>query len=136
MYKNPGKAKMSTLHEMATDTNDGKPVNWLDTLKVGDEVAVSHYGEYSLCRIERETPTQWVLGGLRFRKSDGSQVGAETWSMRHLSMVTQDMRDALELRRLVNNLSARDLWKGLDLHQLRAVWAFMKQLKEAGIKEM
>ena len=49
-------------------------------MKVGDKVIVSTQRGYRLSTIDRETPTMWVVGANKFRKSDLYLVGAGTWN--------------------------------------------------------
>lgn len=49
--------------------------NWMDGLKAGDEVFITNLSNEQLEKVERVTPTQVVVRGDRYRKSDGGEVG-------------------------------------------------------------
>lgn len=55
-------------------------------IKVGDEVVISppNYRMSNrprcVAKVEHVTRTQFVVGGYRFRKSSGWQVGGDTWN--------------------------------------------------------
>lgn len=71
---------------------------WLENLKVGDEVYVTgRYGELGQIRkVVRLTKTQILLGEhARFRKNTGTEVGGGAWSTRSIIPVTDDIRASI-----------------------------------------
>lgn len=65
---------------------------WLAALKVGDEVLLPNQWHESIGKIERETPTQWIIGHHRFNKKNGHSVGGRGY----LKQPTDEIRDTLE----------------------------------------
>lgn len=77
---------------------------WLAALSVGDEVAVvgfSFHDQDLICKIERLTPTQFVLDetGIRFRREDGRGIGQfSPYSFPRLHPVDDDIRETVDRR--------------------------------------
>jgi hypothetical protein len=99
-----------------------------DKFKVGDEVAV-HFGYNSvrLDRVARLTKTQIVLtDGSRFNARTGREVGDGSFYRAHLARPTDDDREKVARRRLMdafNNIEPRKL----SLKQLEAIVEIAKK---------
>ena len=70
-----------------------KTREWLAGLKPGDKVFhQGRSGDDSVLKVKRLTKTQIVFwfgaGELKFRISDGFNVGADAWSMHHIVPLT------------------------------------------------
>jgi hypothetical protein len=89
---------------------------WLDSLKVGDEVVLKTSSAMrgsttdALVEVTRLTATQVVLkGGARFRKRDGEDVGADTFTYRRIHPATPRaaalIREAAKRRNLVERIA-------------------------------
>ena len=78
---------------------------WLETLKPGDEVAFDDGGRWYRDRwviltVERTTKTQIVMrGGDKFRKSDGCEVGSDSWNK--IQPVTDNIRAKMHRREVI-----------------------------------
>lgn len=80
---------------------------WLDSLTAGDAVAIqTRYGP-EIREVARVTPTQIIVGRTqeRFRKSNGSPVGGDTWSYRYLVPVTPAVQAEILARQLRRRLA-------------------------------
>lgn len=100
---------------------------WLGSLKPGDEVIVSsrHYEDIRL--VERITPTGRIVvnvGGMSTREfnADGWQRGGDSYGRSHIVEPTQERRDKIEQRTLVERLG-RVKWGELPLETLRTIIA-------------
>ncbi|NLD92992.1 MAG: hypothetical protein GX639_10020 [Fibrobacter sp.] len=102
--------------------------NWLDGLKVGDEVYCT-WGE----RIEKITHItkgrQIDIGKIRYK--DGSYKGKDRWDMRHyIEPVTQAILDKIEQNKLANNLSCKlcgNAYWFLSVDQLRRISVILEE---------
>lgn len=93
---------------------------WLDSLKVGDEVAIIGGMYTEVATVTRATPTQVGVGHRKFWRKDGRAVGSSRgWRSMWLREVTDKIRDEAEHRALVSNLSATN-WRAFPLVRLRA----------------
>ena len=108
---------------------------WLETLKPGDEVALDKgwrwYGNrWAILTVERTTKTQIVTRlGYKFRKSDGREVGSESWS--NIQPITDEIRAQMHRRDVVahyNDIS--DDANRYTTEQLEAVIAILAGGKE------
>lgn len=74
---------------------------WLETIKPGDEVAYDkgrgcYRNWWVILTVERTTKTQIIMrGGYKFRKSDGREVGSDSWN--NIQPITDKIR--AEMRR-------------------------------------
>ena len=83
--------------------------DWLKSLKVGDEVLVSqgYHGE-SIRKIDRVTPTQFVIGNLRFNAKDGWGRGDYGWYRPMISEPTKEARDRIARKQAIEHLRRAD----------------------------
>ena len=112
--------------------------NWTDSLKAGDVVAVESQGDYTLVWVKKVTPTQIVVeyrlaawGGVdgRFNRRTGNKVGtANAWHSTTLSMLTPELREKIEQKRLVLSVKAAVLG-GLTSEQLKRILAIVEEGK-------
>ena len=73
---------------MATD------YDWIKDLKAGDKVFVTRGSHIRLVTVDRVTATQIVIGGERFRKSDGYRMGdSNTYWFTTLKEHSQEKED-------------------------------------------
>lgn len=76
---------MREFNPMTADTYQ----SWLASLKVGDRVIVDgNFRDKHIGCVERMTATQFIVGGNRYRKSDGmgmSRGYCGRWSLRKLT---------------------------------------------------
>ncbi len=67
--------------------------NWLASLKAGDEV-IAHgsgfAGKAKIATVDRVTPTQIVVDGVRFRRTSGQQVTKDAWHWSYLEILTPE----------------------------------------------
>lgn len=128
-------------------------VEWAQTLKVGDEVAVSHYGfgrAYSLQKVVRITETQIVVtapGAIkeyRVRKSDCKVLGnrqTSSHASQFIRQATQEIRDKIahaELSGWIESLGYQcRQGKRVPLSALRAMReAFVRETEKLGETEV
>lgn len=64
---------------------------WLQNLKVGDEVFVGS-GSYGVSKaiIDKVTATQIAIGNRKYRKKDGYEIGSTGYSRPHLMPITDE----------------------------------------------
>ena len=95
--------------------------DWLDSLKVGDPVAVCHgyAGDY-LAKVDRLTATQIVVGSYRYRRQSGHALGGGRWDTNFLYEPTPTVVDALQRKILIKRLGTVK-WADLSDEVLRAV---------------
>jgi len=96
---------------------------WLENIKVGDEVAAHSTGMAGtrLDHVERLTKTQIILQRLgKYRRSDGRAIGSGGFHSGWLSEPTQEIRDEIEHRKLSNVLTHYK-WHSLNLERLREI---------------
>lgn len=94
---------------------------WLAALKIGDEVLLDA-GRARIAKIERATPTQWIVGVYRFNKKTGYVIGH---GRSYLKEPTQGARDAIETRDLAEWVESlvRHGRTAVSLAKLRAMKA-------------
>ncbi len=93
--------------------------DFLERLGVGDRVIVEGRNGGSVAEVTHATPTQIHIGGSKYRRKDGREIGADMWYGRDLSEATpaavaniretnkrdrliRDIRDAVDSNRLYN----------------------------------
>lgn len=99
---------------------------WLEGLKAGDEVVVSH-GYHSVGRlekVERVTATQIVISdSLRFRRDGGRKVGgSESYTRTAIEEATPEARAEIRREALRNRMSLVK-WEKVSLETLEKVAA-------------
>lgn len=89
---------------------------WLQSVKSGDRViydAGRLYGGMRFATVERVTQTQVLVNGVRFRKADGWQVGADTWHSAYLRESTPEFIRLTEIQSSLEYLRTMK-WSELD----------------------
>ncbi len=101
---------------------------WLEKLKVGDEVAVdSGLDSTYITKVARLTATLIVTEkGGRFRRSDGFAPRTGGYERRFLQEATEEIRDSIAQRHLARILREVQ-WKDYSLDNLRAVFQLLKK---------
>jgi hypothetical protein len=101
-------------------------LEWLASLKAGDEVLISNRWHPHIVKVERVTATLIVAGNQRFRKASGSCLGGSSWDRSYLRPVTQQDRNNFEATRLHAELT-RHLQGKPTLAELRAMHACIQE---------
>ena len=92
---------------------------WLDGLKVGDEVVILGDRDY-ISKVERFTKTLIITtGGRKFRKN-GTSPGS--WYSGILAEPTKERVDKIRQTRLANFLRQQVKWEELSLEKLREIF--------------
>ena len=77
----------------------------LSSLKVGDEVILYGCNSKRISTIDKITKTEIVIGNLKFRKSDGMQVGHSMWSNYScIAIATKERVEKMERERYIRNM--------------------------------
>lgn len=85
---------------------------WLAQLKVGDEVVIQGYYGRALRKVVKITPTQFVVGNSRFRRSNGLECGDKGYGRHHLVAPTDELREEMIESLDRNTLSVSlDWWR-------------------------
>jgi len=71
---------------------------WLESLKVGDEVAISFRSTCDFDKVDRVTNTQIVVGHRKFRKKNGYQIGLDAWTIIKLEQPTEELKTRERVR--------------------------------------
>lgn len=104
---------------------------WLNNLKVGDEVFVKNQYHARICRITKMTPTrrmevsEWA--STKFDKS-GNQMG-ESWNSLTIYPVTDEVRDQLKRNELISFFKYDLQWKTLKTQQLLDIMKIIQETK-------
>lgn len=103
---------------------------WLESLTVGDEVAVNSGGRYLIEKVTKVTRTQIVTTYGRFRKSDGRYVGGSIWRITIIQPVTDTIRNKIRKSELVLKLSRQNGFSflTLSLDQLERIQAIIDEV--------
>jgi len=105
---------------------------WLDNLKVGDQVIVDRRNEKSIHIVARLTKTMIVLKDIpiRFRRKNGYSVGEYGWHIPILRKCTPEEAKKVMIenkrRKLINYFKGYSNWDKLSLDQLVQLAAIMK----------
>lgn len=110
---------------------------WLDSLKVGDDVAISTRHGYVLVKIEKITPKR------TFRLSRGYSCSSDGYSSPsvgafnnyHMCEITPSILTTIEKNRLIVKLS-KVQFNELDYDTLKSIDIVIKQAKLASSEEM
>lgn len=88
----------------------------LESVKAGDEMIISgHFRSHDrLEKVDRVTKTQVVIGGNKYRISDGLAIGyGGEWNVPRASIPTNEQREAVRIRNtrklLINALQSDDI---------------------------
>lgn len=89
---------------------------WLDGLRVGDEVMMQFCDVLSVRTIDRTTLSLVISDGYRFRRSDGRMVGSGKWAIYPIDhKALSDQREEREL--FILRYRLRELvsgWKAIE----------------------
>ena len=97
---------------------------WLSNLKTGDPVYIdgsNNLGGYKrIEKVSRVTKTQIVIGGLKFRKDDGTKVG-DRWFTTRIEFPTPERHNEVRKQALIWRLK-KVPWENHSLVLLEKVW--------------
>lgn len=103
--------------------------DWLETIKAGDEVIVVNNYHQSVVRVDRTTPTQLVIGSIKYNRRTGRRVGADIWNTDSLSEATPEVvtkvREQMKRRKIINRLETIR-WKDVQTDILERVAELIK----------
>lgn len=110
-------------------------------LKVGDEVILISNGlgatKYLLREVERLTKTQIIIDNFKYRRSDGRQIGYNSYYGDRLSLPTETMRQKMKEYNqsllkwhCINDLRQIDFNK-FSFEQLQQIQEFISGLQTA-----
>ena len=105
----------------------------LSSLKVGDKVIIcGRYGVKKVVMIDKITKTQIVIGNLRFRKSNGTQVGNDTWTNKCIVIAEKEIIEKIEHEQDIIDMQKyieKYLYK-LNYKQLEAICQIISTIEE------
>jgi hypothetical protein len=103
---------------------------WLESLKVGDEVAIDlpHHG-YSIEKITNVTKTQICTKFSRYRKKDGRSIGSADWFARNIEPVTDRIRNMVARSSLAIKLKKQS-FSALTLDQLQRIQEIINEVEK------
>ena len=100
----------------------------LSSLRVGDKVVV--YGRKSkrISTIDKITKTQIVIGNLKFRKSNGTQVGNDTWTNKCIGIASKEIIEKIEREQNIRDMRIyiEKCLDSLNYNQLEAIYKIIK----------
>ena len=103
----------------------------LSSLRVGDKVVV--YGRKSkrISTIDKITKTQIVIGNLKFRKSNGTQVGNDTWTNKCIGIASKEIIEKIEREQNIRDMRIyiEKCLDSLNYNQLEAIYKIIKDNK-------
>lgn len=107
---------------------------WLQQLKVGDEVIVGRRDRDSyITRVKRATPTLIVVGSndyeCKFRRTTGDEVGAGYYASELESSSPEELeavREAMYARNLLSRIRELD-WQHVPVDKLRRIEAILDE---------
>jgi len=102
---------------------------WLESLKVGDKVAVSHdYGhKYFISEIAKLTNTQFVLTGeQRFYRRNGREVTSEKWNVESIEQITPQVVEWIK-REKIKTASWIKLGNELPLDKIERILNILRE---------
>lgn len=96
---------------------------WLDSLMVGDLVAVSsNINGFSIRRIDAAHKLHFIVNGAKYRRADGYGIGGDIYYRCHIEQVTDSIKATIVHARAVRYLETfRDKWKTLPITTLQAI---------------
>jgi len=86
---------------------------WLKNLKVGNTVVVFGRNFKRICTVDRLTKTQVVVGGLKYRISDGGLVDENNWNYESLHEPTEKLINTIKNKQkntLIKNIKMIGTW--------------------------
>ena len=76
----------------------------LSSLKVGDKVVFYGCNSKRISTIDKITKTEIVIGNLKFRKSNGIQVGTDTWTNKCIGIASKEIIEKIEREYISRNV--------------------------------
>ena len=112
---------------------------WLDSLKVGDEVAMTERypnKEFKICKVSRMTKTFIIIDYYekKFRRKDGKESGSN-YPFRWINPVTYDVRCEIERINLINKINNANI-NFLSLDQVQKIYGLILECLEENRKKM
>lgn len=107
-----------------------KEREWLDGLKVGDQVVINWSFSHSLQTVTHCTPTEIHVGGTKYRRKSGFVVGHSRGS---ISMPTPEIVESIEKESLVGRVANMrwDYVRSLSVDQLRRIAAILDEAADS-----
>lgn len=106
-----------------------KEKDWLESLEIGDEVAVCSRGKFSIETVTKVTRTQIVTQYGRYRKDTGYSVGVSIWNLANIKPVTDAIRETIKKSQLRSELTKQN-FNGLSLDQLERIKSIIDEGKQ------
>lgn len=100
----------------------------LDDVQVGDTLLWhSSFGrERRIVAVQSVTPTIIRTQHSEYRKKDGQQRGADSWSRSRISIPTEEQILEVTHERLAEELRHVNVWSKLSLEQLQKIHSWLK----------
>ena len=111
----------------------------LESIKVGDTLILKgqHPEDSREVQVARLTKTQVMVGGNRFRKSNGQLVGGSYWDSPSLTIPRKGEIEKIQEARLhhqlvleINNACLNSQLRAMPMEKLQQLSAFLETLKE------
>lgn len=106
---------------------------WLDGLKVGDPVFMRWgFDGMSVSHVSKITPTQIHVGGSKFRRKGGSEIGNHSrYNFNSIEPVTEDLLDLIREKKLRRRAAETDFHK-LPFDILKKIMALVPEEEKSG----
>ena len=101
----------------------------LSSLKVGDKVVFYGCNSKRISTIDKITKTEIVIGNLKFRKSNGIQVGTDTWTNKCIGIASKEIIEKIEREQNIRDMRIY-IEKCLDILNYNQVEAIYKIIKD------
>ena len=101
----------------------------LSSLKVGDKVVFYGCNSKRISTIDKITKTEIVIGNLKFRKSNGIQVGTDTWTNNCIGIASKEIIEKIEREQNIRDMRIY-IEKCLDILNYNQVEAIYKIIKD------
>ena len=103
----------------------------LSSLKVGDKVVFYGCNSKRISTIDKITKTQIVIGNLKFRKSNGTQVGNDTWTNKCIGIASKEIIEKIEREQNIRDMRIyiEKCLDSLNYNQLEAIYKIIKDNK-------
>ena len=103
----------------------------LSSLKVGDKVVFYGCNSKRISTIDKITKTEIVIGNLKFRKSNGIQVGTDTWTNKCIGIASKEIIEKIEREQNIRDMRIyiEKCLDSLNYNQLEAIYKIIKDNK-------
>lgn len=100
----------------------------LSSLKVGDKVVFYGCNSKRISTIDKITKTEIVIGNLKFRKSNGIQVGTDTWTNKCIGIASKEIIEKIEREQNIRDMQIyiEKCLDSLNYNQLEAIYKIIK----------